>query len=141
MGFGLGAPFDQIKALQDLVYAIVPLIVQGQAIGVLAADRKYNRLRFEPATIDALQNLAKAGGLGSRARQALRGGSTRPQPKPQPCGGLSCFCTGGEGAPTLRQDRCDCSGWRSLGNGLVGSRASAGILARPFLASGGGYCG
>ena len=62
-GLRLGAPFDQIKALRSRVYAIVPLIVQGQAIGVLAADRKYNRLRFEPATIDALQNLAKQAAL------------------------------------------------------------------------------
>ena len=62
-GLRLGAPFDQIKALRSRVYAIIPLIVQGQAIGVLAADRKYNRLRFEPATIDALQNLAKQAAL------------------------------------------------------------------------------
>ena len=59
----LRPPYDQIKALRSRVFAIVPLMVQDQAIGVLAADRKYNRVPFEPATLDALQNLAKQAGL------------------------------------------------------------------------------
>jgi PAS domain S-box-containing protein len=62
-GLRLSPPYDQIKALRSRVFAIVPLIVQGQAIGVLAADRKYNRIRFDPATIEALQNLAKQAAL------------------------------------------------------------------------------
>src|SRR5215470_10046415 len=59
----LRPPYDQIKALRSRVYAIVPLIVQEQPIGVLAADRKYNRVPFEPKTLDALNNLAKQAAL------------------------------------------------------------------------------
>lgn len=56
-------PFDQIKALRSRVFAIIPLIVQDQAIGILAADRKINRLPFEPATLEALQSLATQAAL------------------------------------------------------------------------------
>jgi PAS domain S-box-containing protein len=59
----LRPPYDQIKALRSRVFAIVPLIVQEQPIGVLAADRKSNRIPFEPATLDALNNLAKQAAL------------------------------------------------------------------------------
>lgn len=59
----LRPPYDQIKALRSRVFAIVPLMVQDQAIGVLAADRKYNRVPFEPGTLDALHNLAKQAAL------------------------------------------------------------------------------
>ena len=59
----LDPPYDQIEALRSRVFAIVPLMVQDQAIGVLAADRKYNRVPFEPATLDALHNLAKQAAL------------------------------------------------------------------------------
>jgi PAS domain S-box-containing protein len=59
----LSPPYDLIGALRSRVFAIVPLIVQDQAIGVLAADRKYNRVPFEPATLDALHNLAKQAAL------------------------------------------------------------------------------
>lgn len=59
----LHPPYDQIKALRSRVYAIVPLIVLEQPIGVLAADRKHNRVPFEAATLDALNNLAKQAAL------------------------------------------------------------------------------
>jgi PAS domain S-box-containing protein len=62
-GLRLSAPYDQIKALRSRVFAIVPLIIQGHAIGVLAADRKYNRVRFDAATIEALKNLATQAAL------------------------------------------------------------------------------
>ncbi len=54
----LQPPHDRIKSLRSRVFAIIPLIVQGQAIGVLAADRKMNRAPFEPATLEALERLA-----------------------------------------------------------------------------------
>lgn len=54
----LQPPYDQIKSLRSRVFAILPITVQGQAVGVLAADRKINRLPFEPATLEALQSLA-----------------------------------------------------------------------------------
>ena len=63
MQLRLRPPYDQIGALRSRVFAIVPLMVQDQAIGVLAADRKYNRVQFEPATLDALHNLAKQAAL------------------------------------------------------------------------------
>ena len=63
MQLRLRPPYDQIGALRSRVFAIVPLMVQDQAIGVLAADRKYNRVPFEPATLDALHNLAKQAAL------------------------------------------------------------------------------
>ena len=56
--FRLHSPYDQIKALRSRVFAIMPIILQGQAIGILAADRKLNRVPFEPATLEALQVLA-----------------------------------------------------------------------------------
>ena len=59
----LQPPYDQIKSLRSRVFAIMPLIVQGQAVGVLAADRKVNRVPFEQATLDALQGLATQAAL------------------------------------------------------------------------------
>ncbi|MGQ0455559.1 MAG: GAF domain-containing protein [Hyphomicrobium sp.] len=59
----LKPPYDQIKALRSRVFAILPLIVQGQAIGVLAADRKKNRAPFEAATLEALKGLATQAAL------------------------------------------------------------------------------
>ena len=54
----LSPPYDQIKSLRSRVFAIVPLVVQDQAIGVLAADRKINRAPFEPSTLESLRGLA-----------------------------------------------------------------------------------
>lgn len=59
----LAPPYDQIKSLRSRVFAIIPLMIQDQAIGVLAADRKLNRDPFEPATLDALQSLATQAAL------------------------------------------------------------------------------
>jgi class 3 adenylate cyclase/putative methionine-R-sulfoxide reductase with GAF domain len=59
----LKSPFDEIKSLRSRIFAIVPLVVQGQAVGVLAADRKINRVPFEPATLEALRGLATQAAL------------------------------------------------------------------------------
>ncbi len=59
----LHPPYDQIKALRSRVFAILPLIIQDQAIGVLAADRKIKRAPVEPATLEALQGLATQAAL------------------------------------------------------------------------------
>ena len=59
----LKPPYDQIRALRSRVFAIMPLMVQGQAVGLLAADRKVNRVPFEPATLEALQGLATQAAL------------------------------------------------------------------------------
>jgi PAS domain S-box-containing protein len=59
----LKPPYDQIKALRSRVFAIIPLVVKDQAIGVLAADRKINRLPFDAKTLEALEGLAAQAAL------------------------------------------------------------------------------
>jgi signal transduction histidine kinase/putative methionine-R-sulfoxide reductase with GAF domain len=54
----LKPPYDQIAALRARIFAIVPLLVQGRAIGVLAAHRKHSRRAFAPATLELLQLFA-----------------------------------------------------------------------------------
>ena len=45
------------------VFAIVPLIVQDRAIGVLAADRTSNRVTFEASTLESLKGMATQAAL------------------------------------------------------------------------------
>jgi signal transduction histidine kinase/CheY-like chemotaxis protein len=59
----LQPPYDRIEAFRSQVFAIVPLVVQGRAIGVLGADRKYSRRPFDPATRDMLQLFSTQAGL------------------------------------------------------------------------------
>ncbi|MBI4381905.1 MAG: PAS domain S-box protein [candidate division NC10 bacterium] len=54
----LQPPYDRIAALRSRVFAIVPLVVQGRAIGVLGVDRKHSRRPLEPATLEFLQLFA-----------------------------------------------------------------------------------
>jgi len=54
----LQPPHDRIRAFRSRVFAIVPLVVQGRAIGVLGADRKHSRRPLEPATLELLQLFA-----------------------------------------------------------------------------------
>jgi len=54
----LSPPYDQIEALRSQVFANVPLVVQGQAIGVLGADRKQSRRPLDSATLNLLQLFA-----------------------------------------------------------------------------------
>jgi signal transduction histidine kinase/DNA-binding response OmpR family regulator len=54
----LKPPYDRIDAFRSRVFANVPLIIQGRAIGVLAADRKHSRSPFELATLELLELLA-----------------------------------------------------------------------------------
>ncbi len=56
-------PYGEIKSLRSRVFAILPLIAQGEAVGVLAADRKLNRVPFDQATLDSLQGLASQAAL------------------------------------------------------------------------------
>ena len=62
-GLRLQPPSSQIKSLRSRVFAILPLIAQGQAMGVLAADRNSNRVPIDAATLDALQGLASQASL------------------------------------------------------------------------------
>jgi PAS domain S-box-containing protein len=56
--FRLMPPYDRIAALRSRVFAIVPLVVQGRAIGVLGVDRKSVRKPIQPATVELLQLFA-----------------------------------------------------------------------------------
>ena len=51
-------PYDSIGALRSRAFAIVPLVVQGRAIGALGADRKHSRQPIEPGTLDLLHLFA-----------------------------------------------------------------------------------
>jgi PAS domain S-box-containing protein len=51
-------PYDQIAALRSRGFALVPLVVQGRAIGVLGADRKHSRRPLDSATLELLQLFA-----------------------------------------------------------------------------------
>jgi len=61
--YRLKPPFDQIAALRSRVFAIVPLVVQGRAIGVLGVDRKHSRRALEPAMLELLQLFASQAAL------------------------------------------------------------------------------
>lgn len=54
----LKPPYDRIKAFRSRVFAIIPLVVQGKAIGVLGADRKVSRKPFDPDTLELLRLFA-----------------------------------------------------------------------------------
>ncbi len=68
-GLRLEPPFDRIEAFRSRVFAIVPLVVHGKAIGILAADRKQRRGRFDPTTVDTLQLLATQAALATDRSQ------------------------------------------------------------------------
>lgn len=59
----LKPPYDRIAAFRSRVFALLPLVVQGLAIGVLGADRKHSRRPFEAATLDLLQPFATQAAL------------------------------------------------------------------------------
>ncbi|MCC6714592.1 MAG: GAF domain-containing protein [Gammaproteobacteria bacterium] len=61
----LKAPYDQLAAFRSRAFAIMPLLVEGRTIGVLAAGWDCARRRFEPAMLEALALLA------SQAARAL----------------------------------------------------------------------
>jgi PAS domain S-box-containing protein len=51
----LRPPYDRIAAFRSQVFANVPLVVQGRAIGVLGADRKHSRRPFDASMMELLQ--------------------------------------------------------------------------------------
>jgi len=62
-GLRLQPPYDRIAALRSQVFANVPLVVQGRAIGVLGADRKHSRRPLSASTLDLLQLFAAQAAL------------------------------------------------------------------------------
>ena len=61
----LKPPYDQIKSFRSRAFAIIPLVVHGHAIGVLAADRKRSRAGFDPSTLEPLELLASQVAIAS----------------------------------------------------------------------------
>ncbi len=57
-------PYDKIDALRSRVFAVMPLILQKQPIGVLEAGWKGNR-PFDPAALEPLQLLASQAAVAS----------------------------------------------------------------------------
>jgi PAS domain S-box-containing protein len=51
----LQPPYDQIKAFRSRAFVLVPLVVQGRAIGVLGADWKHTRRLLDAGTLELLQ--------------------------------------------------------------------------------------
>ena len=64
-GLRLKPPYDRIEAFRSRVFAIMPLVIKDHAIGILAAERKQSRGRFDPATLEPLQLLATQAALAS----------------------------------------------------------------------------
>ena len=60
----LKPPYDRIEAFRSRVFAIMPLVVQKQTIGVLEAGWRGNR-PFDPATVEPLQLLASQAAVAS----------------------------------------------------------------------------
>lgn len=60
----LKPPYDRIEAFRSRVFAIMPLIVKGQTIGVLGAGWKGNR-PFDPGVVEPLQLLASQAAVAS----------------------------------------------------------------------------
>ncbi len=54
----LKPPYDQIKSLRSRAFALIPLVVQGRAIGVLGADWTQSRRPLDTATLELLQLFA-----------------------------------------------------------------------------------
>ncbi|MEK7205760.1 MAG: GAF domain-containing protein, partial [candidate division NC10 bacterium] len=59
----LAHPYSEIKAFRSRCYAIVPLIVRGEAIGVLGADNKFSRRPISTETIHLLKTFAAQAAL------------------------------------------------------------------------------
>jgi PAS domain S-box-containing protein len=59
----LQPPYDQIKALRSRAFVLVPLVVQGRAIGVLGGDWKHTRRPLDAATLELLQLFATQAAL------------------------------------------------------------------------------
>jgi PAS domain S-box-containing protein len=59
----LQPPYDQIESLRSRVFAIIPIIIQGQVVGVLVADRNARSVPIDPPTLESLRGLATQAAL------------------------------------------------------------------------------
>jgi PAS domain S-box-containing protein len=80
--FRLKAPYDRIPAFRSQVFANVPMVVQGRAIGVLGADRKRSRRPLDAPTRELLQLFAAQAAVAiynARLFEQVRAGRKRLQ--------------------------------------------------------------
>ena len=54
----LQPPYDQIEALRSRIFVVMPLVVQGLAIGVLGADQRHAHLALDVDTLEILELFA-----------------------------------------------------------------------------------
>jgi signal transduction histidine kinase len=59
----LKPPYDQVAALRSQAFVILPLTIQGRAIGVIAVDRKNSRRPLEADALELLQLFAAQAAL------------------------------------------------------------------------------
>jgi signal transduction histidine kinase/CheY-like chemotaxis protein len=59
----LSAPYDRIAALRSRSFVILPLVVQGRTIGVIAGDRKHSRRPLGSGTLELFQLFATQAAL------------------------------------------------------------------------------
>ncbi|MBI3781607.1 MAG: PAS domain S-box protein, partial [candidate division NC10 bacterium] len=59
----LQPPYNRLEAFRSRAFAILPLVVQGRAIGVMGADRKHSRQSLEPELFPLLQLFAAQAAL------------------------------------------------------------------------------
>lgn len=65
----LKPPYDRVEAFRSRIFANVPLVVQGRAIGVLGVDRKHSRRPLEPHTLELLQLFAAQAAVAIQSAQ------------------------------------------------------------------------
>ena len=131
----LKPPYDQIKSFRSRAFAIIPLVVHGHAIGVLAADRKRSRAGFDPSTLEPLELLASQVAIASEharlqaASQPLlrRSSTSTTSTRPSPTRCRRCSPMTGSGSSCRRATssrwRCRSPSLRSSpGRGSPGPR-------------------
>ena len=69
----LQPPYDRIEALRSKNFAIVPLVIQGRAIGVLGVDRKPSRRPIDHPTFEMLQHFATQAALAIEQARLYEG--------------------------------------------------------------------
>ena len=98
--FGSSRPMTTSRHFRSRVFAIMPLVVQNQTIGVLEAGWKGNR-PFRSGHGRAASAFGGASGRGQRALPALCGRPACPEAIAPAHGCLPGLCRCGEGAPRL----------------------------------------
>jgi PAS domain S-box-containing protein len=78
----LQPPYNQLETFRSRAFVLLPLIVQGRAIGVMGADRKHTRRPLDPALLPLLQLFAAQAAVAihnARLFDQVRAGRMRLQ--------------------------------------------------------------